>query len=189
MDKKAYFFIDDTIWVMRDLTRLRPASMFDNDFLKALKKAHDDTGLTVQLNLFYRTDFFYGSDEFTLADMTDAYKAEFEALYTITFVSEDGNTELWKKQDYKYNDKVEYGGTLPTKAPDATHYYEFTGWVDTKDTKKTPTVYANDQLPNVTESVTYKAHFKAGTPVELVATYTGEPLTKVYDCNNRVVGF
>ena len=111
------------------------------------------------------------------------YKAEFEALYKIVFVSEDEKTELWKKEDYKYNDKVEYGGTLPTKAPDATHYYEFTGWVDTKDTKKKPTVYPNDQLPNATASVTYKAQFTAGTPVTLVATYTGDALTKVYDCN------
>ncbi len=78
MKKIAYFFIDDTIWVMRDLTRERPASMFDNPFMKMLKKAHDDYGLTVQLNLFYRTDFFYGDDEFTLSDMTDAYKSEFE---------------------------------------------------------------------------------------------------------------
>ena len=78
MEKLAYFFIDDTIWVMRDLTRQRPASLFDNPFMKMLKKGHDDYGMTVQLNLFYRTDFFYGNDEFTLAEMTDAYKAEFE---------------------------------------------------------------------------------------------------------------
>ena len=79
MEKQAFFFIDDTIWVMRDLTRQRPASLFDNPFMKMLKKGHDDYGMTVQLNLFYRTDFFYGDDEFTLAEMTDAYKAEFEA--------------------------------------------------------------------------------------------------------------
>ena len=79
MEKLAYFFIDDTIWVMRDLARERPASIFDNAFMKMLKHAHDDTGLTVQLNLFYRTDFFYGDDEFTLKDMPDIYKAEFEA--------------------------------------------------------------------------------------------------------------
>lgn len=79
MEKQAFFFIDDVIWVMRDLTRQRPASMFDNPFMKMLKKGHDDYGMTVQLNLFYRTDFFYGNDEFTLADMTDAYKSEFEA--------------------------------------------------------------------------------------------------------------
>ena len=53
--------------------------MFDNAFLKMLKRAHDDHGLAVQLNVFYRTDFFYGSDEFTLSEMPDIYKAEFEA--------------------------------------------------------------------------------------------------------------
>lgn len=79
MEKLAYFFIDDVIWCLRDLTRQRPTSVFDNAFFKMLKHAHDDHGLTVQLNLFYRTDFFYGSDEFTLAQMTDAYKAEFKA--------------------------------------------------------------------------------------------------------------
>ncbi|MBQ4516295.1 MAG: hypothetical protein II978_05860 [Clostridia bacterium] len=79
MDKKAYFFIDDTIWVFRDIAREKPASIFDNAFMKMLKKAHDDNGLTVQLNLFYRTDFFYGNDEFTLAEMPDTYKEEFEA--------------------------------------------------------------------------------------------------------------
>ncbi|MBE5868622.1 MAG: hypothetical protein E7293_06630 [Lachnospiraceae bacterium] len=81
MDRKAYFFIDDVIWVIRDLARQRPASIFDNAFLAMLKRAHDDNGLKVQLNLFYRTDFFYGSDEFTLADMPDVYKAEFEAAH------------------------------------------------------------------------------------------------------------
>ena len=77
--KKAYFYIDDTIWVLRDLTRQRPASLFDNAFMKMLKEAHDKYGLKVQLNLFYRTDSFYGYDQFSLADMTDAYKMEFQA--------------------------------------------------------------------------------------------------------------
>lgn len=44
-----------------------------------LKRAHDDHGLTVKLNLFYLTDFFYGTDEFTPAEMPNFYKAEFEA--------------------------------------------------------------------------------------------------------------
>ena len=79
MDKVAYFFIDDTLWVFRDLAKDRPASIFDNAFLKMLKRAHDDHGLTVQLNLFFRTDFFYGSKEFNLTMMPDCYKAEFEA--------------------------------------------------------------------------------------------------------------
>jgi len=77
--KKAYFYIDDTIWVLRDITRQKPASLFDNSFMKMLKTAHDKYGMKVQLNLFYRTDSFYGYDMFSLADVTDAYKAEFEA--------------------------------------------------------------------------------------------------------------
>ncbi len=76
--KKAYFYIDDTIWVLRDITRQKPASLFDNPFLKMLKEAHDKYGLKTQLNLFYRTDSFYGYDEFSLADVTDAYKSEWE---------------------------------------------------------------------------------------------------------------
>ncbi len=79
MSKKAYFFIDDVIWCLRDITREKPKSIFDQHFFKALKEAHDKYGAKVQLNIFYRTDFYYGNDEFTLDDVTDAYKAEFEA--------------------------------------------------------------------------------------------------------------
>ena len=77
--RTASFFIDDVIWVMRDLTRQRPKSLFDNPFLSALKAAHDRFGLRLQLNLFWRTDFFYGLDEFSLDQMTDAYRAEWQA--------------------------------------------------------------------------------------------------------------
>jgi len=78
MNKLAHFFIDDTIWLMRDLTRQRPASMFDNPFLHMLKTAHERYGIKTQLNLFYKTSACYGTDDFCLADMTDAYKAEWE---------------------------------------------------------------------------------------------------------------
>ena len=47
MSKKAYFFIDDVIWCMREITRLKPVSIFDVPFLEMLKKAHDLYGLTV----------------------------------------------------------------------------------------------------------------------------------------------
>ena len=77
--KKAAMYIDDAIWIFRDLTRQRPKSLFGNPFLGALKEAHDRYGLKVQINCFYRTDFFYGMDEFSLADMTDAYKDEWQA--------------------------------------------------------------------------------------------------------------
>ena len=77
--RKAAMYIDDVIWVFRDLTRMRPKTIFDNPLLGGLKDAHDRYGLKVQLNCFYRTDFFYGMDEFSLADMPDCYKAEWQA--------------------------------------------------------------------------------------------------------------
>ena len=79
MKKLSCFYIDDVIWCLRDVAREKPKSVFDNAFFAILKRAHDDSGMKVQLNLFYRTDFFYGSDEFTLSDMPDCYKSEFEA--------------------------------------------------------------------------------------------------------------
>ncbi len=79
MDKRAQFFIDDVIWVFRDIAKQRPASIYDNAFFGMLKKAHDTYGLKVQLNVFYRTSFWYDNREFTLRDMPDDYKPEFEA--------------------------------------------------------------------------------------------------------------
>ena len=75
---KAAMYIDDVIWIFRDLTRQHPKSMFAHPFLGALKEAHERYGLKVQLNCFYRTDVFYGMDEFSLADMTDAYRDEWQ---------------------------------------------------------------------------------------------------------------
>lgn len=77
MEKKVCFFIDDVIWTLQELNEQRPASIFDQHFFKNLKASHDLYGAKIQLNLFYRTDFYYSNDEFTLADMTDAYKEEF----------------------------------------------------------------------------------------------------------------
>ena len=77
--RKCSYFCDDVIWVLRDITRRRPKSAFDHPFLGVLKECHEKYGLKMQLNLFYRTDFFYGLDEFALTDVTDDYKAEFAA--------------------------------------------------------------------------------------------------------------
>ena len=77
--KKTFFYFDDVIWLFRDLTRGNYDSIFDHFYLKIFKEAHEKYGLKVQMNVFYRTDYFYGTDEFTLSEMTDKYKAEFEA--------------------------------------------------------------------------------------------------------------
>lgn len=55
--KKAQFFIDDVIWVMRDLARERPKSLFDNGFMSILKRAHNEYGIKVQLNLCLRRSY------------------------------------------------------------------------------------------------------------------------------------
>ena len=77
--KKCSYFCDDAIWALRDVTRQRPKSLFDHPFFAVLRECREKYGLKLQINLFYRTDFFYGMDEFTLKDVTDAYKAEFAA--------------------------------------------------------------------------------------------------------------
>lgn len=79
MSKKVQFFIDDFIWLFRDLTREKPVSLFDNSFMAMLKRAHDKYGMKVQLNTFYRTSFWYGDDEFSLSEMTEDYKKEWES--------------------------------------------------------------------------------------------------------------
>ena len=78
MKKQAFFFIDDVIWCFRDIAKNRPASIFDQPLLKVVKEAHDKYGLKLQLNIFYRNDFFYTSQDFTLSDMPADYKHEFE---------------------------------------------------------------------------------------------------------------
>ena len=74
--KKCFMYIDDVVFVFRDIARQRPKSIYDHPFMAMLKKAHDEYGMKIQLNVFLRTDFFYGSDEFTLSDMPEDYKEE-----------------------------------------------------------------------------------------------------------------
>ena len=62
MTKKAYFYIDDVIWLFRDLARKRPKSIYDNAFMKMLKEAHDKYGMKVQLNIFLGGQHAAGND-------------------------------------------------------------------------------------------------------------------------------
>ena len=78
MKQYYYLYIDDVIWALRDLAREKPNSLFENSFFGMLKNAHERYGLKTQLHLFYRTDFYYGMDEFTLSEVPDTYKREFE---------------------------------------------------------------------------------------------------------------
>ena len=67
MNKCTFFYFDDVIWLFRDLTRQKYDSIFDHLYLKTFKEAHEKYGMKVQMNVFYRTDYFYGMDDFCLA--------------------------------------------------------------------------------------------------------------------------
>ena len=49
--KKASFFIDDTIWVLRDMTRTRPRSAFDTPMFKMLKETLNKPKMKQMVNL------------------------------------------------------------------------------------------------------------------------------------------
>ena len=75
--RKCFMYIDDTLWVFKEIARALPDSIYDHPFMAMLKKAHDLYGAKIQLNVFYRNSFFYGStEEFSLKDMPDKYKAQ-----------------------------------------------------------------------------------------------------------------
>lgn len=79
-DKKSFkrfnCFIDDHSFFFTELARQRPARAFDHFYLAALKKIHDETGLKVTLNCFYRND--HDPAHCTLSEMPDIWKSEFE---------------------------------------------------------------------------------------------------------------
>ena len=79
--KRAAFYIDDVIFCFRDLAREKPKSIWDHFYFAAFREAHEKYGLRVQMNIFYRNDFYYGARgaEFTLKDMPDTWKHEFQA--------------------------------------------------------------------------------------------------------------
>ena len=79
-DKKYALSVDDNIWWLAELNRDRPASIFDHPYLAIYRRAHEEFGAKVRLNLFYQVEGKaiekYGP--FNLSMMTDQYKAEFE---------------------------------------------------------------------------------------------------------------
>ena len=68
--------IDDNSFVFTDLARSRPARAFDHFYLAGLKKLHQQYGSKVILKCFFCND--HDPDKFTLDQMPDIYKSEFE---------------------------------------------------------------------------------------------------------------
>ena len=79
-DKKSFrrvnCYIDDHSFVFTELTRQKPKHAFDHFYLAGLKKIHDESGLKVTLNAFYRND--HDKAGYLLNEMPDIWKSEFE---------------------------------------------------------------------------------------------------------------
>ena len=79
-DKKSFrryqCYIDDHSFVFTELTRQRPEHAFDHFYLAGLKKIHDESGLKVILNTFYRND--HDPRGFLLKEMPDIWRSEFQ---------------------------------------------------------------------------------------------------------------
>lgn len=65
--------IDDTIRIFKELTERKPLSIFDLSFFHYFKRLHDKYGLVLSCYCFFQ------HGDFTLAECTRNYKAEFEA--------------------------------------------------------------------------------------------------------------
>jgi hypothetical protein len=74
--KRYNFFIDDHIFFFNDLAKERPASLFDQFYLKFLREMHEKYGTKFTLNTFFRDD--HDANGFTLREMPDCYKAEWQ---------------------------------------------------------------------------------------------------------------
>ena len=74
--KRCHFFFDDCCFFLRDITQLKPDSIFDTMFLGRLKQIHQKYNSKFLLNLFFSDDHH---KDFTLADVPDCYKGEFQA--------------------------------------------------------------------------------------------------------------
>ena len=78
-DKRSFrrfnCYLDDHSFVFTELARQRPKRAFDHFYLAGLKEIHDETGLKVTLNAFYRND--HDPAGFLLSEMPDIWRSEF----------------------------------------------------------------------------------------------------------------
>jgi hypothetical protein len=96
--KTFCFTIDDNIRFFKELTKESYASLFDHPYLAMLKRLHERFRLKIQLNLFY------SCDGFTLSDMSDVYRDEWEAAsdwLKLSFHSYEENVSPYENADYE----------------------------------------------------------------------------------------
>lgn len=100
--KTFCFTVDDNIRFLKEITEHQYGSLFEHPYLAMYKRLHDEFGLKVQLNLFYRTI----EGDFTLADMSDAYYHEWEQNADWLKLSFHSEWENMKPYEFSGYDEV-----------------------------------------------------------------------------------
>lgn len=82
-EKKFRLSSDDNIVFLRDLTAHRDEyrSIFDHPYLAMYRRVHEETGVCIDLNLFYEGfgNSIWGDERFCLTQVTDKFRDEWEA--------------------------------------------------------------------------------------------------------------
>lgn len=95
--KNFCFTVDDNIRFLKEITENHYQSMFDHPYLAMYQRLHEEFGLKVQLNLFYRTK------NFDLSQMNDAYYEEWKEnsdWLKLSFHSDLENVKPYESSGY-----------------------------------------------------------------------------------------
>lgn len=98
--KTFCFTVDDNIRFLKEITERKYSSLFEHPYLAMYKRLHNELGLKVQLNLFYRTI----EGDFDLSKMSDAYYDEWEQnadWLKLSFHSEWENMKPYEFSGYE----------------------------------------------------------------------------------------
>ena len=106
-----------------------------------------------------------------------AYYEQSDRTFTVTWKNGDDTIET--DSGLSYNATPEFNGSEPAKAATPKYTFTFDGWQSSADNQ----VYASDALPNVTDDVTYSAHFSE-TIREYTITWYNDDGTTVLKSDN-----
>ena len=95
--KNFCFTVDDNIRFLKEITEDRPQSMFEHPYLAMYKRLHEEFGLKVQLNLFYRLG------DFDLSQVSERYYGEWQEnsdWLKLSFHSDLENVKPYEFSEY-----------------------------------------------------------------------------------------
>ena len=100
--KTFCFTVDDNIRFLKEITERQYGSLFEHPYLAVYKRLHDELGLKVQLNLFYRTI----EGDFNLSQVTDKYYNEWKQNADWLKLSFHSQWESMKPYEFSGYDEV-----------------------------------------------------------------------------------